>query len=156
MHNNKKQLFMLVFRYMKFLGVDFGSKKLGLAISDENGILAFPKKVIPNDNSTQVVIKEYIESEKIEAIVFGESLDSFGKPNKIMQEINEFVPLLKKEISIPIYFQKEFMTSVEARGREGKEIFSERKIKKEKYTDPVDAKAAALILQRYLDKINKK
>jgi RNase H-fold protein (predicted Holliday junction resolvase) len=93
--------------------------------------------------------------ENIAAIVIGESQDLSGNPNKIMGSIEEFKRNLEAELDLPIYFQKEFMTTIEARGREGKESNNARKVAKGD-TKSADASAAALILQRYLDKKNQK
>ena len=140
---------------MRHLGVDYGSKKVGIAISDEGGKLAFPYKILKNDMSLVDAIHNICGEEEISAIVIGESHDLSGAPNKIMGSIEELVKNLEAELDLPIYLQKEFMTTVEARGREGKEQNNARKVVKEKQS-AVDASAAALILQRYLDKKNQK
>ncbi len=140
---------------MKYLGIDFGSKRVGLAITDDNGVLAFPYKIIKNNNELLDSIHNICGEEEIGTIIIGESLDLSGLPNKIMKEINEFKLKLKKEIKLPVYSEKEFMTTVEARGRGGKEMNNSKKIKKEKNI-AADASAAALILQRYIDRKNKK
>lgn len=92
-------------------------------------------------------------TEEISAIVLGESHDLSGKPNKIMGSIEEFKRNIEAELDLPVYFQKEFMTTAEARGRSGKEINNAKKINKG-IQAAADASAAALILQRYLDKKN--
>lgn len=139
----------------KFLGVDYGTKRVGIAISDENGKLAFPKVIIPNNSELFNKITEIIKTEQIGEIVIGESLDLSGDENKVMDSIKIFVKELLA-LGKPIHFQKEFFTSVEARGREGKEKYNARKVKKAENikTKKIDDSAAALILQRYLDKIN--
>jgi RNase H-fold protein (predicted Holliday junction resolvase) len=86
--------------------------------------------------------------------VLGESLDLSGQKNEIMQEIEIFKKNLA-ELRLPIHYEKEFLTSVEARGRSGKEKNNARKTKTKTTKTKVDDMAAALILQRYLDKINK-
>jgi len=138
---------------MKFLGIDYGSKRIGLAISDEGHTFAFPKKVINNDINTIDEIGKILKENKVLEIVVGESVDSNGEPNPIMDDIENFIQELGKKFSLPIHKQKEFFTSVEARGRSGKEINNSRQIAK-KENNRVDASAAALILQRYLDKRN--
>ena len=136
---------------MKYLGVDYGSKRVGLSISDENGSFAFPYKIIPNNMELVDTIHNICGEEEISAIVLGESHDLSGKPNKIMGSIEEFKRNIEAELDLPVYFQKEFMTTIEARGREGKEINNAKKVEKSKQGS-VDASAAALILQRYLDR----
>ena len=96
--------------------------------------------------------------------MLGESYDLSGKPNKIMGSIEEFKKNLETELDLPIYFQKEFMTTLEARGHVGKEVNNARKVRNPPSAHfggggkkkQADASAAALILQRYLDKKNQK
>ena len=138
----------------KILGIDYGTKRVGTAISDENEILAFPNGIFPNDLNLFKKIEEILAEENITEIVVGESVDFSGKPNILMKEIQIFITELKARFTVPVFTEKEFLTSVEARGKAGKEINNARKIKKE-ISKKIDDKAAALILQRYLDKKNK-
>ncbi|HLP86416.1 MAG TPA: Holliday junction resolvase RuvX [Candidatus Paceibacterota bacterium] len=138
---------------MRYLGIDYGSKRVGLSLSDEGGKMAFPYKIIPNDLTLVDTIHNICGQEEVSAIVLGESHDLSGQPNKIMGSIEEFKRNLEGELDLPIYFEKEFMTTVEARGRAGKEINNDRKIKKG-VEKRADASAAALILARYLDRKN--
>jgi putative holliday junction resolvase len=124
---------------MKLLGIDYGEKRVGIATSDEGGILAFPKEILDNDKNLVAKIKKICEEEKIEKIVLGESVNDKGELNKIMEKITHFKEELEKEIKLPVYFEKEFMTSLEAR-------------RYQENLKRVDASAAALILQRYLDR----
>ncbi len=140
---------------MKHLGIDYGSKRVGTSISDDNGTIAFPYKILKNDMELLDSIHNICGNEEVSAIVLGESHDLSGKPNKIMGSIEEFKRNLETELDLPVYLQKEFMTTVEARGREGKERNTARKVAK-KDSKPADASAAALILQRYLDKKNQR
>lgn len=140
---------------MRHLGIDYGSKRVGIAVSDKDGKIAFPYKIVKNDMGLLDTIHNICGEEDISAIIIGESTDLSGKPNKIMGSIEELKHNLEAELELPVYLQKEFMTTVEARGREGKEQNNARKTSKGKSTS-VDASAAALILQRYLDKKNQK
>lgn len=140
---------------MRYLGIDYGSKRVGLAISDESGSMAFPYKIIPNNMELVDTIHNICGVEEISAIILGESHDLSGQPNKIMGSIEEFKRNVEAELDLPVYFQKEFMTTVEARGREGKVALSAtRRRGGKKNNSTVDSSAAALILQRYLDKKN--
>lgn len=141
----------------KILGVDYGSKRVGIAISDESRTFAFPKIILKNDKDFFKKIKNIIEEEKVKEVVVGESVDYSGKPNKISKNIETFIEKLKDGIGLIIHTQKEFMTSVEARrlksGKMNKNLSTtaHSRIKKEKM-DKVDAVAAALILERFLAK----
>jgi len=126
---------------MRFLGIDYGTKRIGIALSDEEGVLAFPKEILPNDARCLEKIGKIIREENINQAVIGESLDFEGEKNKISDAIEMFTEALKENFHIKVHTQKEFLTSVEARrySQEGQKV---------------DASAAALILQRYLDKRN--
>ncbi len=144
---------------MKFLGVDYGTKRIGIAISDENNTLAFPKEIVPNDTNTFERLTKIVEKERISEIVVGESVDFSGKLNALSGRIEVFILELKEKFKLPVHKQKEFLTSVEARrSKDNKSELSSSqahsKVKQIK-SGRVDAKAAALILQRYLDKRNK-
>lgn len=140
---------------MKHLGIDYGSKRVGIALSDDGGTMAFPKAILPNNLDLIESIGRLCRDESISAIVLGESHDLSGAKNKIMGSIEELKRNLEAELELPVYFQAEFMTTIEARGREGKSQNNARKTSKEK-SSQADASAAALILQRYLDKKNQK
>jgi len=140
---------------MKILGVDYGTKRIGLAISDSEGVFAFPKEIIFNDLNIFKRLSKIIKTENISDIVVGESIDFSGKPNFISAKIEVFILELKNKFGLPVHKQKEFLTSIEARRyRSSKKLNSlqtHNKVKQIK-SERVDASAAALILQRYLDK----
>jgi len=124
---------------MKTLGIDYGTKKVGIAISDEDGRMAFPHGVLPNDNRLTTVIQELCAKETIGAVVLGESLDFSGQPNPVMKKILAFKKTLEGKLSLPVFLEKEFLTSKQARNIHDS-------------GDLNDASAAAIILQSYLDK----
>jgi putative Holliday junction resolvase len=143
---------------MRFLGIDYGTKRIGLAISDENGKLAFPKEILPNDFHTFDRLSVLIKKENIKEIVVGESVDFSGKLNALSGRIEVFILELSEKFNLPVHKQKEFLTSVEARKSKNdkstlNQAQSHNKVKQIK-SGRIDASAAALILQRYLDKIN--
>lgn len=129
---------------MKYLGLDYGSKKIGVAISDEMGMLAFPLKIILNKDKEKSLqeILNIIEENKIQDIVIGESTNQKGEANKILEEAKNYSKNLEEKSECKIYFEKEWFSTVEAR----------------RYDDRHDAddSAAAIILQRFLDKESKK
>lgn len=141
---------------MRFLGIDYGSKRIGLALSDEGGTMAFPKNIIPNDSDTLNEIAEIINSEKVQAIVVGESMDFSGQANAISSKIEDFVQNINDKFGLPVHKQKEFLTTVEARKSPDAKAMSNKSQahtkNKAKKGDSVDAGAAALILQRFLDR----
>lgn len=142
----------------RFLGIDYGVKRIGIAISDENAVFAFPKAIILNDKDKFKKVGAIIKSENVRDIVVGESVDFSGAENVLSKAIEVFISELKKKFKVKIHKQKEFLTTVEARKMGNTKMTfhksgSHSKMK-DKRGDKVDASAAALILQRYLDKIN--
>ncbi len=125
---------------MRYLGVDFGAKRVGLSLSDENLSFALPHSVLDNDKKIIGKIKKIISENNVGMVILGESLDYAGKPNKIMEKIEEFKKNLQEETKISIIFEPEFMTSSQAKLLQG-----ENKMH--------DASAASLILQSYLNKL---
>jgi putative Holliday junction resolvase len=143
---------------MRILGIDYGTKRIGLAVSDERHRLAFPKEIVMNDSSTFKKLGEIIKMEKISEIVVGESVDFSGKLNVLSARIEVFILKLEERFKLPVRKQKEFLTSLEARkfGTNKTSLSPSQahsKLKQIK-SGRVDAAAAALILQRYLDKKN--
>ena len=126
---------------MKLLGVDYGEKRIGLAFSDEEERLAFPRAIIPNDVHTIKRIGDMCRTEHVGAIILGESRTYKGVENPIMKRIARFKKKLETETKLSVFFEAEFLTSQEA--KRGREEGDERQ---------VDDSAAAIILQSYLDK----
>ena len=142
---------------MKYLGIDYGTKRIGLAVSDERGSLAFPKSIIPHSQDIIQDILDVVEYEKIEAIVVGKSLDQWGSENKIQREIASFIKKLSYELDdIEIIQQDERGSSIAAashlygKGNIANEQWSGKKNAKKREHN--DANAATVILQRYLDR----
>jgi len=128
---------------MKYLGIDYGTKKVGFAHSDDEGRMAYPLMISQNDSNLLKDTLELIREMKYGIIVIGESVDAKGKPNAIAKEARAFGAKIENAIDIKIVFEKEWYSTVEARKQPGKEG-----------DHNVDDQAAAIVLQRYLDKIN--
>jgi len=125
---------------MKYLGIDYGSKRVGIAVSDDSGSLAFAKMVLENDKQLLENVLRICEENRVGKIVMGESLDFAGSPNVIMQGILDFKKKLEQN-GWGVILEPEFLTSAEAERIQGKDI-------------KIDASAAALILKSYLEKQN--
>lgn len=138
---------------MKYLGIDYGTKRVGLASSDSEGRMAFPLIVLVNNTLLLKNIKNICQDQQITGIILGESNNFANEPNQIMNDIIKFKTKLEKEINLPVNFQKEFLTSSHSSVFKLKNTFNAKKIKNDKKVKD-DSSAATLILQRYLDKIN--
>lgn len=136
---------------MRYLGIDYGTKRIGLALSDESGTLAFANSVIdPKDAISSIV--GLVKEEGVGAIILGESLDLQGGENPLMKKIKSFKTELE-HLGLKVIFEPEGMTSAQAArswGGESAGSASQRRgVVRQKN---LDASAAALILQGYLDK----
>jgi RNase H-fold protein (predicted Holliday junction resolvase) len=110
--------------------------------------------VLPNDKDLIENILKIYEELNPNTIIIGESLDSTGNPNDMMKGVENFKKILEEKLSKEIMYEKEFMTSHHATVQKGKSALNARQSKFEKGQD-LDASAAALILQRYLDRKNR-
>jgi putative Holliday junction resolvase len=124
---------------MRYLGVDYGKKRVGIALSDERGEFALPKAVLPNDRELIKKIKEICDENGVKQVVIGESKNYKGEENAIMENIRSFADDLKGVTRLPVVFEPEFLTSAAAERIQGK-------------NEMHDASAAALILKSYLER----
>ena len=124
----------------RFLGVDWSQKRVGLAVSDETGKFAFPNKTIAYSKTVELVeqLRVIIEKEDIKMLVIGLPLGTMRQDTLQTQEIRQVATILEKELGLPTVFQDEIFTT---------------KIAEQHSAKNVDASAAALILQAYLDKL---
>lgn len=124
---------------MRHLAIDWGSKKVGIALSDEKGFFSFPHSVIPNDDNFLLELKDIVEEYNVEKIIIGESKNYKGSNNPIMEEIERVKEEIEGELSLSVEFENEILTSKEAERIQGR-------------NDMIDASAAALILKSYLER----
>ena len=126
---------------MRLFGIDYGTKRVGLALSDESGRFAFPYRVLTNTGSQKLTdeIAAVCQKEKVRRIVLGESRNYRGEANPVMKQIETLKKRLVEKTGLPVTLEPEFLTSAEAERLQGK-------------TAEHDAAAAALILKSYIDK----
>lgn len=129
---------------MRYLGIDFGTKKVGLALSDESGAMGFPHGILPNSPRLLAEVSALIAKENVGAIVIGESLDFSGKENPVAKDARAFGEELSEATGLPVSYEFEALTSQEA----SRSIDGTR----ERQANPIDASAAALILTSYLSR----
>ncbi len=124
---------------MKRMGIDYGSKKIGIAVSDDSGSMAFPVGVVSNDENFLNYVEELVQERKIKEIVIGHSINNAGEPNKIHDAVEEFITDVTLKIGIPVHLEPEQYSSQQATQVQGK-------------NDLIDASAAAIILESYIIK----
>jgi putative holliday junction resolvase len=128
---------------MRYLGIDYGTKRLGLAISDEAGSFAFPREVIANDGTAFETLKKIIAEENVGEIVVGDTLSVDGGANLITARAEEFITDLFQATGVSVHRIREAWSSAEAM----------RFAPPGKRHD--DSAAAAILLQRFLDSKSK-
>ena len=134
----------------RVLAIDVGNRRTGLAISDATGTLARPLEVIESHEPLGQVVRAIDrlagEDDGLAAVVVGLPKRLDGTPNDQTPRVEKFVAVLRQRIAVPVITQDERLTSVEAESRlaEREKDWRRRKAK-------LDAAAAAVILQDYLD-----
>lgn len=141
---------------MKYLGVDYGSKRIGLAISDSGGKTATSYGILENNADFMTLFEEIIKKEGIQVLVVGKSQDLNGKPNTIQKHIDIFIEKCEEVFQIPVHSHIEVFSSMQAKWGVSKPV---RRVTKSnriqmntKTPKHIDAGAAVVVLQNYLDK----
>ena len=124
----------------KYLGIDWGEKRIGLALGDRETKVATPHKTVSSVDEVIKIVKE----EKIDIVVVGKPLKMSDVRCRMSDEFLDFLDLLKKKLDIPVETVDERLSSKAADALPGS--------KKEKAGR--DEMAAMLILQNYLDRHN--
>lgn len=133
---------------MRYLGIDYGSSKIGLALSDEAGTMGFPHAVVSNTPRLLDELGVLIAQENVGVVVMGESRNLAGGENPIAGDARAFGALLTERAGVPVVYESEVFTSAEARRAPEKQM----KTRAAKPHANVDASAAALILTSYLSR----
>lgn len=127
---------------MRFLGVDYGLKKIGLAVGDDETGLAFPHVVIPAGEDAPQRLKAIAKEQGIDAFVAGIPIPTEAHYSEEQLNLTlAFVSSLKAATKLPVHLVDEQFSSAEAR----------RMQKEYGVKAPEDAVAAMIILQAYLD-----
>lgn len=140
---------------MRVLGVDYGARRIGLALSDHTGTLARPWQMVPSPGNPRAaakaiarVVTELGQSDdpNLDRIVVGLPRRLNGDETDVTPVVRQFVAILAELTALPVETQDERLTSVEAESRLAAREPDWRKRKKQ-----VDAEAASILLQDYLD-----
>lgn len=136
------------------MGLDYGSKTIGIAISDELGFTAQPVETVERNGENKLRkslarISEIVREKNIQKIVVGLPVNMSGKRGERVARTLEFVEKLKLRVDIPIVMQDERLTTVEAN-----EILSESGVKREERKRYIDQIAASIILKEYMERQN--
>jgi len=131
---------------MRYLAIDYGTKRTGLAICDRAETIASPLTVIQGQKELLKKIAEVIETENVEAVVLGLPLNMTGSESSQTKLVFKFAEQLKDYLHIPIHFQDERLSSFSAEEKLSSANFTRGKKRKR-----LDAVAAAEILEAFLE-----
>lgn len=135
---------------MRYLGLDLGSKTLGMALSDPIGIFASSYKIVRHDEEYERLIDDILETvqeKKIDAIVLGLPKNMNNTIGPKGELSFRFKKMLEDKIKIPVYLEDERLTTKQAEN-----ILINNDTSRKKRKKVIDSMAATLILQSYLDK----
>ena len=135
----------------RLLGVDMGSRRVGLSISDENRKIAIPLKTINYENIQILVdeLEKIINENNVHGIIFGNPKNMDGTEGNSSQSVKDKVKIISEKIKIPVFLWDERLSTVAAFN-----LSSQLDVNVTKRLKNIDKNAAAFILQGVLDYLN--
>ena len=135
---------------MRILALDHGTRRIGVAVSDETKTIAQPLEYIPAEPFVDFLVrlKELLVEKEIDLILVGLPRNMDGSYGPAAQKVETFIAVLKAAITMPIKTWDERLTSAQAN-----RVLIQAKVRRDKRKEKVDKMAAAILLQSYLDGI---
>src|SRR6266404_3047523 len=135
---------------MRILAIDHGTKRMGIAISDELGIIAQPLEFIPAEPFAGFLVrlKQILREKQVELVLVGMPRNMDGSYGPAALKVQEFVATLKGALTVPIKTWDERLTSVQAN-----RLLIQGNVRRDQRKQKVDKMAAAILLQSYLDSL---
>jgi putative Holliday junction resolvase len=136
---------------MRVLAIDHGTKRMGIAISDELKMIAQPLEYIPAEPFAKFLerLKEILREKEVELIVVGLPRNMDGSYGPAALKVQEFVAALKSALTLPIQMWDERLTSAQAN-----RFLLQGNVRRAQRKEKVDKTAAAILLQAYLDSLS--
>jgi putative Holliday junction resolvase len=136
---------------MRILALDHGTKRIGVAVSDELRMMAHPLEFIPAEPFADFLLrlKEILREKEVEMILIGMPRNMNGSYGPATLKVQEFIAALKVGVTIPIQTWDERLTSAQAQ-----RFMIEGGVRRQQRKEKVDKMAAAILLQSYLDSIS--
>ena len=133
---------------MRILALDHGTRRIGVAVSDELKIIATPLEYIPAEPFSDFLkrLKEIIAEKEIELIIVGMPRNMDGSYGPAALKVQEFIAVLKEVITVPMKTLDERLTTVQAQ-----RFLIEGNVRRNQRKEKVDKTAAAILLQSFLD-----
>src|SRR5438034_1003580 len=135
---------------MRILALDHGTKRIGVAVSDELKMIAAPLEYIRAEPFAAFLVrlKEIIRGKEVEMILVGMPRNMDGSYGPAALKVQEFVAVLKDAVAVPIKTWDERLTSAQAN-----RFLIQGNVRREKRKEKVDKTAAAILLQSFLDSL---
>lgn len=132
----------------RILGLDYGRRRIGIAISDPLGITAQPLETLGEGDDKKAIerVAYHIQCHNVETIVVGYPLTLRGEKGQSVKMVERFIQQMQKSISVPIVKWDERLSSTEA-----ERYLKKMKIKSSRQKEKIDQIASVLILQSYMD-----
>ncbi|MBE7501361.1 MAG: Holliday junction resolvase RuvX [Verrucomicrobiales bacterium] len=133
---------------MRVLALDHGTVRIGVAISDELGMIASPLEFIPAEPFAAFLdrLKALLREKQVELIIVGLPRNMDGSYGPAALQVQQFVAVLKETLTVPIQTWDERLTSAQAN-----RFLVEGNVRRDQRKEKVDKLAAALLLQSWLD-----
>jgi len=134
---------------MRILALDHGTKRIGVAVSDELKMLAHPLEFIPAEPFAAFLVRlnDILREKQVELILVGMPRNMDGSYGPAALQVQDFVAALKQAVTTPIQTLDERLTSVQAN-----RFLAEAEVRGKARKEKVDQMAAAILLQSYLDR----
>lgn len=135
---------------MRILALDHGTRRVGVAVSDELKMIASPLEYIAPDPFPDFIarLKTILQEKEVELILIGMPRNMDGSYGPAAEKVREFVATLKNEIPTPIKLVDERLTTVQAQ-----RSLIQANVRRDQRKEKVDKTAAAIMLQSYLDSL---
>lgn len=136
---------------MRILGLDYGTKRIGIAVSDELKTIAQPLEFIPTEPFASALnrLKEILREKEVELILIGMPRNMDGSYGPAALKVQEFAAALKSALTVPMHFWDERLTSTQAN-----RFLIDANVRRDQRKKKVDQTAAAILLQSYLDSVS--
>lgn len=133
---------------MRILAIDHGSRRIGIAVSDELKMIAQPLEFIPAEPFADFLarLQELLQEKEVELILVGLPRNMDGSHGPAAQKVQEFITALESNVTVPIRTWDERLTSAQAN-----RLLIQGNVRRDKRKEKVDKMAAAILLQSYLD-----
>ena len=133
---------------MRILALDHGTRRIGVAVSDEMKMIASPMEYIPAEPMDKVIerLQQLVREKEVELILIGMPRNMDGTYGPATDKVKEFIAALQPHITTPVKTWDERLTSVMAN-----RTLLQGNVRRDKRKQTVDKMAAAILLQSYLD-----